>query len=409
MERYKNLLKIKDAALSCVQCGNCQGEVRIDVGRIGVCPVLENTPGFEPYFARGKNAIVRGLLEGRIEPSQDMAEVIFQCTICNNCKATCHQSYDPNVDYPLSRLMDHAAVWEALRADLMEAGLEPMQGHRVALKSLENYDNPYEQPRRAKSRWAKGLDIKDLSSGKEKAQVLLYVGCTAGLLPEMQKVAQSAVQLLKAAGVDFGYLGEKEPCCGSMPLRVGQRELFSSMARRNMEQWNQLGVDTIVTTCAGCFKTLFQDYYEHPELGQLRPEVLHITQYLAKLVEEGRLSFKPLDAHVTYHDPCHLARHCGLMETPRLLMGAVPGLRLTEMERIREKAWCCGAGGGVKSAFSELAQNIAQERLKEAQQTGAHYLLSTCPFCLQNFKEGIQASGSKMEAMDLVELLAKAV
>ena len=153
---------------------------------------------------------------------------------------------------------------------------------------------------------------------------------------------------------------------------------------------------------------MFQDYPEFSdEIGEIKPEILHTTQYIKRLVDEGKIEFSGLEANVTYHDPCHLARHVHLFEAPRDLLKAIPGVNLVEMPRNRELSRCCGAGGGVKSGFGELAANISQDRLQEAENTGAEYLVSTCPFCEQNFNDGITARQSNLKVVDLIELLAK--
>jgi heterodisulfide reductase subunit D len=162
----------------------------------------------------------------------------------------------------------------------------------------------------------------------------------------------------------------------------------------------------MVTSCSGCYKTIRQDY---PKVGKVNARVLHITQYVNELIDEGRLVLdKRVEGKVTYHDPCHLGRHNGLYDEPRKILKAIEGLDLVEMERNRDEARCCGAGGGVKTAFPDLAQKISTIRVEDAEKTGADILATSCPFCYQSLKAAIDAKGSKLRMMDLMELVRMA-
>jgi len=159
----------------------------------------------------------------------------------------------------------------------------------------------------------------------------------------------------------------------------------------------------IVTSCAGCYKTIRQDY---PKVGKVSARVVHITQFVNELIESGKLKLeKRVDGVVTFHDPCHLGRHNLLYDEPRKILQSIPGLKLVEMERNRAEARCCGAGGGVKTAFPDLAQKISLLRVEDAERTGAEILTTSCPFCYQSLKTSIDAKGSKLKMMDLMELV----
>lgn len=396
----------------CMQCGNCINDVRAAVGVFGGCPMADHTPALEPMVPRGRMMVIRGLLEGELEPTQELVNDVFKCTTCNNCNEICHNGWHEMVSFSADRYNDHANVWEALRADLIEQGFEHLPGHEMVLKSLKDYDNPWQQPRRARANWARKLNIKELSNDQEQAEVLYFVGCTGALDANLRKVSIATAKILQAAKVDFGILGQDELCCGSIGIRLGERDYFKKIAKQNVERLNNLyeksGVKTIVTSCSGCFKTFFQDYPEYAdEIGSIKPEILHTTQYIKRLVDEGKIKFNEMNANVTYHDPCHLARHVHLFETPRELIKAVPGINFVEMNRNRNLSRCCGAGGGVKSGFGDLAAKISQDRLEEAEATGSEYLITTCPFCEQNFNDGVTARGSSLKIVDLLELLSE--
>jgi heterodisulfide reductase subunit D len=196
-----------------------------------------------------------------------------------------------------------------------------------------------------------------------------------------------------------------EWCCGSIALRTGDLALANELAQHNAQLFKQMSARTLVTNCAGCYRTLKLEYPSLVEGYDL--EVLHATEWLNTLVQKGRLSFKALKGTATYHDPCHLGRHSRVYDAPRALLHAIPRLNLVEMKRNRDHAWCCGAGGGVKSAFPDLALKIGNDRIREALDTGAQYLVSACPFCKTNLQDAASASGAQLQVVDILELLAE--
>jgi len=198
--------------------------------------------------------------------------------------------------------------------------------------------------------------------------------------------------------VDYGCLGKDEKCCGSVMLRMGDPE-FERLARENINMFNDLGIETLISSCAGCFKTIKGDY---PKVGKLNFEVLHTVEFLRRLYEDKKLVFKnPVEKRVTYHDPCHLGRASGVYDDPRFIMEMIPGLELIEMPRNREYSRCCGAGGGLKSGYPDIQNKMAQRRVKEAEETGAEELVSACPFCFQGLQVGISALESPLVMRDI--------
>jgi len=167
-----------------------------------------------------------------------------------------------------------------------------------------------------------------------------------------------------------------------------------------------MGASTIVFSCPGCYNTFANDYptiLDEP----LDYELKHISEYLLEIDE---LKFiEPINAKITYHDPCHLGRHLEIFEPPREFISRIPGLQLVEMERTKRGALCCGAGGGVKGAFPDISQSIAQERVKEASSTGGTLLSSACPFCKKNLMDAVKEQGEAMKVYDIVELALKSV
>lgn len=242
---------------------------------------------------------------------------------------------------------------------------------------------------------------------KEKKDVpvdfLYFIGCTASYDNNVKEVGINTINIFDALGLNYGILGKEEKCCGSVMLRIGSRE-FERLAETNINLFNALNIKALVTSCAGCYRTLKKDY---KRVGQLNMEVLHTSELLARLYREGRLKLtRPVPLTVTYHDPCHMGRHSNVYDTPRELLKAIPGLEFIEMERIREFSRCCGAGGGLKGGFPDIQNLMAQERVRDAEKTGAVRLVSTCPFCYQGLQIGINAVKSKLKMTDITELVA---
>jgi len=396
-EKHKRLIKLENFIRQCISCGDCREatDYSSDPPKWGICVSREHTAGLEPFFGRGKMQIARSIIDGKLELSKDLAEVIYQCPTCNGCSILC--AYD----------MDNAAVYEALRAELVEAGFG-LEAHEAMNQALVELLNPYKRDNKEKNKWLERLDFEIKNAGTEKADVLYFVGCTAALTPELQSVAINTARILKKLGVDFSVLGESEICCGSVALRTGNEKAFDSVLQKNLEVFQKTGVKTIITSCAGCFRTLKRDYGE--KLKQLGINVLHSIQLIKQIIAEKNIPLKTLGFTVTYHDPCHAGRNSGtdpIYEEPRELLAKIAELK--EMRSMKDHAKCCGAGGGVKKAFPELALEIAQSRVKEAEETGAQFLVSICPFCNRNLSDAIQSLGSTIRMADLMELLDQAI
>ena len=215
--------------------------------------------------------------------------------------------------------------------------------------------------------------------------MLYFRGCTAR--EKETGIAEDTEKLLGLANVDYHILDD-EKCCGSVLLRTGFEDEAKKQIAKNTEVF---GDETILTSCAGCYKTLLQDYEGL--------DVIHISELLAILIDEGRLKFNKKDLDVTYHDSCHLGRHCKVFDEPREAIESVANL--IEMENIKENSLCCGAGGGVKSAYPQIASELAEARISQAKDTNCDILITPCPFCKLNLKD------YGLEVLDLTEFLIK--
>ena len=358
---------------ACARCGDCRESVKLESAHKGVdhvCPVKDQL-GFDSYTARGRLAVLRSLLEGK-EIDEDIADLFYTCLECGSCREVCISLLGEGIDVP--------TIVEAFRSILDQKGFTRKE-HKPLIASIRNYDNPWQMPRYRKAEWAEEFDLP------EKGEILFFAGCSSSLLNP--HLAQSVVTIFKILGIPLAYLGKKETCCGSILKRIGAVTEFEKLKNKNTELFAQSGCKTIVTTCAGCYKTLKNDY---------SVPVLHITEFLDNYRKTHGLTLTPFSKQVTYHDPCHLGRHSGVYLQPRNLIKAIPGINFQEMQRTKEFSWCCGSGAGIKTYAPKLAVQIAEERLKEAD---SRLIISTCPYCESNLKD----AGASV--IDLAELYAE--
>ncbi len=345
----------------------------------------------------GRKFDLKGRQQKRIEK---FVQGLYECSTCGQCHYVCPSH------------IDTVELWEGIRSSIVSAGYGPLENHKSLTSSVKAYDNPWLQPRSTRDKWAKRAKKqkqiakapKNLS--KEKAEILYFVGCTASFDVNIKQVAVNTVKVLQALDVDFGILGTKEKCCGSVLLRTGDPE-YKRLFTENIESFNNLGIKTLITSCSGCYKTISQDY---PKVGKMNFEILHMVQFIDRLLQEGKLQFKhEVPMKVTYHDPCHLGRAAGIYEVPRRILKAIPGIEFAEIERNHENSLCCGAGGGLKAGFPEVQQAMSQARVRAALETGATDFVTACPFCYQGLLVGITAEEAPLQMRDITELLVMAL
>jgi Fe-S oxidoreductase len=325
-------------------------------------------------------------------------ETIWACTTCGWCEQAC-----PVFIEQLPRIVDMRR-----HLVLMESRF-PDEAARV-FKGMEGQGNPWGMGSNRRAEWCADLGVRTAASVKEAAENfdwLFFVGCAGSFDERQKKVSRAIVKILQSAKVDFVILGEEETCNGDSARRLGNEYLFQSLAQQNVETLNRYGVKKIITQCPHCFNTLANEYPQFA--GHFK--VLHHSEVIAQLVDEGRL--KPgelqLDEPVTYHDSCYLARHNGISEAPRQALVAI-GIKVKEMDRSRTETFCCGAGGGRMWLEETIGQRINQNRVDEAAKTlGEKGVVATsCPFCLTMIKDGISETGrgESMQAKDIAELVA---
>jgi Fe-S oxidoreductase len=387
------------------------------------CPAIARY-NFHSYSGGGKLITALSLIDGRVDYSDRLLDVVYKCTLCGSCDLSCKLGTD----------IEPLEIFHELRAKCIGDG-EFLSEHSVLIDVLRKEDNMLQKLKADRGKWAEGLPVKDLT--KEKTRVLYHAGCIYSYDPDLQQIAKDTIILLLSAGIDVGIFGADELCCGGRAFEIGYQGEFVKYAESNIEDWNTAGVSKVVTSCSNCYGTLKRLY---PRIGkEMKFEILHISEYLNQLIKEDKIKLtKEVAMTVTYHDPCHLGRlsepytpslgketkHLGTLpvkdvpkvmgfggvyEPPREVLKSNPGLRLVERERIREYSWCCGAGGGVKEAYPDLALWTARERIEEAKSTGAQAIVTSCPWCKRNFMDAISESGNKMEVYDIIEILLKSI
>jgi Fe-S oxidoreductase len=415
--------------MRCIRCSECKWVPLAKISNVRwaqVCPSIGRYK-FHAYAAGGRNAMGLSMMIGRGGYSDNYLDILYRCNMCGACDVSCKCNKD----------LEPLAVNQELKIKAVEDG-QLLPQHMPVIDGLRKEDNMMQAKKADRGNWAKGMGLKNIN--EDKAAVYFHIGCRYGFDEELWPVIQSAARLLKKAGVDFAIAGKDENCCGGRSYEMGYQGELTKYAENNLEMLKTAGVKTVVTACSDCyyaFKVLY------PKLmgakGTLK--VLHITEYLDQLIKEGKLKLtKKVPMTVTYHDPCHLGRMGeaftpwqgverkvfgqswiyepakpwrkgtkGIYQPPRDVIKAIPGVNLVEMERIKEFAWCCGAGGGVIDAYPDFAQWTGNERIEEAKTTGAEAIVTACPWCKRNFTDTLNATGERMKVMDIIELVEQAV
>ncbi len=335
----------------CFQCGKC------DV----VCP-----------WNRVRNFSIRKIIrEAAFGLTEIEAEDIWRCTTCGTCPEYCPRGVEQiALGVSLRRVASNYEVFPA-----------SVRGAATVKAGLRIEGNPLEEKRENRADWAEGLSVKPFTEGME---ALYFVGCYLSYDPRLKKVATATANILNKAGVDFGILGTQENCCGESIRKTGAEDVFRTLARENIKTFIDKGVKRIIVSSPHCYHTFKNEY---PEF-MVHFEVVHITQYLSELVDDGRLEFKGRYAKkVTYHDPCYLGRHNEVYDEPREILNRIPGLELMEMTDSRKDSLCCGGGGGRIWMDTEKGERFSDLRLEQARDTGAEVLATSCPYCITMFED----------------------
>jgi Fe-S oxidoreductase/nitrate reductase gamma subunit len=395
---------------ACTRCGRCVEE----------CP---STRAGEPFSPRDFIVWARDRLlmkyhplkrfnwfRNRIENRHARDQIfdpqrLWHCTTCRACLEVC-PVYVATPD----------AIRQA-RSKVIEEGIQVPSLLTQSLKNLYKYNNPWEATKKKRAQWAKDLEIPDLSKTGEAEGLCYFVGCTTSMDIRAQELARSFARILKHARIPFATLGNKEPCCGDIARRAGEDGLFEKQMEDCAELFGRYGIRDLVTSSPHCFNTFRNEYPVfqalYPPEKRLDLRVRHYTMLLRELLREGSINFeKPLDARVSYHDPCYLGRHNQIFDPPREVITAIPGVELVEMAHNRANSLCCG-GGGDRIWQEDLDADVkmSEIRIREAEAAGAEILVTACPLCLIMLEDARKTTGLEdaLRVMDLNELVAMAL
>jgi len=396
---------------SCSECGRCQD----------VCPAYGSGAPLSPKLLImglrahlhergqalranpevGRSASCEAILNKRLVGDVLSEESVWACTTCNACDREC----------PL--FVEHVQPIVDLRRGL----LLQQRGDKTlatALESLRRYGNSFGKSDKQRAKWTTGLDFKIKDVRKQPAQTLWFVGDYASYSPALTQVTQATARVFQTAGLDFGLLFDAERNAGNDVRRVGEEGLFELLAQKNITALQKCQFERIVTTDPHTYNTLKNEYVltngQSQSLGAKVP-ILHYTELLDELIRGGRLKvLRKLDGAVTYHDPCYLGRYNEVYEAPRRVLRAV-GCRLVEMPRNRDRALCCGAGGGrIWMDEGKVKERPAESRIREAAALGVGCLVVACPKDLTMYRDAVKTAGLEGRIMvrDLIELVDEA-
>jgi heterodisulfide reductase subunit D len=369
-----------DEVAKCNKCGFC----------LPNCPIYL-VEGKESSTPRGRNAITRAVIEGRLEWSPEIEKAIFSCLGCGACTAACF----PKVQTKELVFRD--------RECLVGEGLYPKIADRVA-RFLEEKHNISDDDNEERAEWKELMgDLPEGKIEKERAEVIFFVGCVASFFPMAQKIPASMARIMDKADVDFTILGGEEWCCGFPLIGAGMPEKMKALMEHNMEKVDKVRAKSIVFTCPSCYHT-WTHLYRPPGV-----KLYHASQMLHEMIQEGQISLKEIKAKVTYHDPCDLGRNSGVFEEPRQVLQAIPGLQLVEMANNRQLSTCCGGGGNVEMVNPELSGKVAQMKLQAISDTGADMVVSSCQQCLRTIATRARRQKMDLVVKDLTELVLEAM
>ncbi len=381
---------------SCTKCGECRNwceaftgdkatEPRQKVQDIGAMLKGERLPG-----------LLSRLLGGRKLTSEELdqlSKAVYGCTMCSRCSAVC----------PVG--IDLEAVWQSMRRELADMGKCPPALFQVK-DAIVAQHNVYSYPNDERGGWTDfASDVPADLYQREKAEVVYFVGCLASFSPSVQSITETLTSLLTKAGVDFTIMGKHEWCCGFPLMTAGMNEAAEELKRHNIDRVRQTGAKSMVFSCPSCYRTWKHEYQQHlPEV-----EMLHSTQFILRLIKQGKLKLGPVNKKLTYHDPCDLGRNSGVFEEPRQIIKAIPSAVFVEPALTREHGFCCGGGGDLEISDSALAATISEKAFAPLKDTGADIIVTACQQCKRMLLKAREKAGGGPQVLDITELVMTSI
>ncbi len=327
------------------------------------------------------------------EEMKDFQFEVFNCLLCGRCREVC------------PAIIDTREMGLTNRQNLYREGryakkkMDPVRGAISTEKNVANFPNP------DRAMWVDYLpEPPEDMYQREKADVIYFVGCMSSFSPVVQDIPGAFVQVLDRAGVDFTIMGEQEWCCGYPLIVAGMKDEVGELIKHNVEAVKKTGAGTMVFSCPSCFHTFRHDY----DLEGV--EMLHHTQYLKRLLDEGRLKMKEdVDLFGAYHDPCDLGRNSGVYEEPRAVVARIPGLKHREFIDNRKMALCCGGGGDIEILDPDLSAAVSMDIVDEAREIGVDTIITACQQCKRVIKGATIKSKSGHQVLDICEVVLRAL
>lgn len=390
---------------TCTMCGRCEQACPAFMQQTPLSPKnvilklrdhMHDLDNAQRAKANGDGAAMElpAMIGGVIDPAE-----LWSCTTCMACVRECP------VFIPIV-----SCIIDMRRNLALSEGAIPASA-QGALRNVERAGNPWGQPQADRAKWADGLNVKQMADAGE-VELLYWVGCAGSYDARNQQVAKSVVKLLQAANISFAILGREEKCVGDWQRRMGEEYQFQTLATANIETMKGYQFKTVIAHCPHCFNSIKNDY---PQFGG-NFEVMHHSQFIARLIGDGRLKLsKPLASpDVTFHDSCYLGRYNNEFDAPRDIIKAIPGVQYHEMERSRSRGLCCGGGGGqmwMEPYTPKGAKKVNAIRLEEAQGTGAKTVATACSYCTIMMEDAVATTGAQeqIRVRDIAELALEAL
>lgn len=383
------ILEKGDELYSCSRCGTC----------LAYCPIYKQTLD-ESLAPRGKMSLLEAVSKGKIEYSDKISEKLFTCTACNICTSEC----------PSGVKLDE--MISTAKSDLIDAHKYPQVLDILKERIKKAYNVTFDS-NTGRLDWAAQLPEGEPEKYvKAKAEVVYFVGCVSSFSPRSFGIPRSVVGDFDSAKVDYTLLGEEEWCCGFPLINSGIKDVIGDMAKHNTEAVRSKGAKQLVLSCPSCYHTWKHEYPKYLS-EKVDFEILHISQYLLRLIKEGKIKLGPLSGKITYHDPCDLGRNSGIYEEPRDVIKSIPGIDFIDMAANRKLANCCGGGGNLESVNQALASKIALAKADEIIETGADIVVTSCQQCNRtidaSLKKKKKETNAKVKVIDLPELVLQSI